>query len=141
MKKISLVLVLVCAGCATNVGRAFSTAFEGTPPEVVEWVQFADKKMGRELRMRYAAVEKSRVVNSDGSVNIEAAQNRFNEMASLNAELDHWENLCKAHADYLGVSLDEPLDESEKRADKRRKELFKAIYKGAQKAVEEIKDE
>ena len=140
MYKLLLVLVL-CTGCATNIGRALTSTFKGVDPATVEWVQFANKKMGRELKLRYVAVEQSRVTRDDGSIDIEAAQNRFHEMESLNSEIEKWEELCQAHANYLGISLNEPTDASEKRADERRRELFQAIYKGSKEALKEKKDE
>lgn len=137
MKRFLLIIPLLCAGCATNVGRAFSMAFEGTPKEVVEYVQFSHDKMTRELKMRYTAVEQSYVTNPDGSVNRSAAEARFNEMSRLHTEIERWEDLSRAMAEYLNVDIEEPSDASEKKADERRKELFKAIYSSAQKAIKD----
>jgi hypothetical protein len=141
MKRLVLIIaILFCTGCATNVGRALSSAFRGTPEEVVAAVQFVDQKMGRELREKYDAVESSDVTNPDGSINHTAAENRFRDMADYNAEIEKWEELSQGLADYLGVSLDEPSDASEKRADKRRRELWSGLLKGAKEVIEGLEE-
>lgn len=141
MSKFALVFILLCCGCATNIGRAFNNAFSGTPEEVVSAVKFVDKTMGKELRDKYEAVESASVTNPDGSVNHAAAENRFRDMAVLNAEIERWEALSEALAEYLGVSLDEADDASVKKADRRRKEFWESLMRGAKDLKEKINDD
>lgn len=140
MFKYAPLVILLCAGCASNIGRAFSNAFVGTPEEVVSAVKFVDKRMGMELREKYAAIESSPVTNPDGSINHLAAENRFRDMADLNIEIERWEALSEALADYLGVDLDQPVDASIKKADAKRKELWEALFKSAKDLKEKMKD-
>lgn len=139
-KLLSLFFVLILTGCATNIGRAFSTTFNGTPEEVVSSIQFVNKSMRRELREKYEAIESSTVINPDGSVNLLAAQNRFNDMSFYHGEIERWEELSNALAMYLGVKLDEPADASEHLADKKRKDFWSSLLKGTKGITEELKE-
>lgn len=144
MKKqtISIMLgAILLTGCQTGVGRAFSSAFTGTPKEVAESIHFVNDKMGRELRNKYAAIESARVTNIDGSVNAIAAENRFRDMALTHAEIEEWESLSEALADWAGIDLEENPSASERQADKRRRELWSALSKGAKDALEELRDD
>lgn len=139
MKKLILLIAfLACTGCATNVGRALSIAFKGTPPEVVETIQFVDEKMNRELRMKYEAIYDAPVMNSDGTLNRQAAENRFRDLAITHAEMERWDKLINALAEYNNIELDRNPSASEKAAEKRRKELWKALGESAKDAIKDL---
>lgn len=138
--RLLLLVTLLCAGCATNIGRALGTAFSGTPEEVVSAVQFVDQRMKRELREKYDAIESASVTKPDGSIDSVSAENRFRDMEFYNAELERWEDLSAALANYLGVSIQEDPNSSEKRADKRRKEFWEALLKGARESKDKLEE-
>lgn len=140
LNKLMLVVVLLCAGCATNIGRAMSTAFRGTPPEVVESVQFVNKSMKRELREKYEAIEAASVTNADGSINRIAAENRFRDMAFYHMEMERWDTLCEGLATFIGAKIEDPDTASEKAADKRRKELWSSLLKGTKGLADQLKE-
>ena len=133
-------LAMLSTGCravgpleGTGVGRAWDQAWYGTPPEVVEAVQFMDKTMSRELRDKYAAIESATVTDPlTGQVNQEWAENRFRDLEATHADLEHWKALAKALAAYVGATLEEPIDFSTRQADIRRQEFWKSIQQAAE---------
>ena len=130
MKHLIFVMVVsvFLSGCA-GIGRAWDQTWYGTPPEVVESIQFMNDTMLRELEEKYEAIEESDVTNPDGTINKQAAQYRFRDMETIHAQMERWKQLCKALADYIGFNLEDDPTLSQKEALKRRQEFWEAIYK------------
>lgn len=135
MRALCIVLILSAwlTGCAgTGLGRAWDQAWNGTPPEVVDAVQFMDRTMSKELREKYAAIEAADVTDpKTGLANREWAENRFRDLEATQAQIRRWKALSGALAAYLGVTLEEPIDFSTRQADLRREEFWKAIEDAA----------
>lgn len=124
----------------TNVGMAWDRAWYGVDPEIVEAVQFVDERMNKTLRDEYNAISSARVTDSNGNVIVEAAENRFRDMAIVNEEIEQWRSLSKSLSEYLGVSLKDDPNEDVRRADEARRKFWKNLRKAAKEAIEDINE-
>ena len=135
-------VALMLAGCravvpfeGTGVGRAWNQAWFGTPPEVVEAVQFLDRRMREELEAKYQAIEEANVTDPKTGQVVQAwAEARFRDLQATHAELEHWNALVQALAAYVGADLKGGVSEAQAEADRKRQEFWGAVLKGLQQA-------
>ena len=144
--KYLLALVLVCVSCrsvppvqGTGVGNAWDQALFGADDAYVRGIQFMHSRTGSLLAQMYAAAEQGSVVDPfTGQVNLQWARTRFRLMEQYAMEIETWEKLSEAVADYSGAKLEGLPDASENAARNRARRFLESLRTGIQAPVLEL---